>query len=204
MSNDGYELDPEEARYLYGETKEKNNLLMKSLVMVNRLKKTKVTIELRDKDGDKVEIQDILDDICTYIHAQLSEESTQDNQIKDQVLPFVSMAAAYVISNQLPNELGAMILSNKDSRHAILFAMCCSFLILRVVHSKDLKIFTIEEPVSDEDIARMDQFSKLNEYVVAAHVMGISMDELFELLKENGKITDNEIEALKGSGNGIN
>lgn len=197
--SDEYELDPEEEKFLYGEAIKERHKSMMNLVMINKIRKTRVTVELRDEDNEKVDIGDLLDELSKHITKSAQDTDGSSNQIIDQILPFMSMTTAYLVAEQMPPDIGAMLLSTDTTKYAIIHNMCCSFLLLKVLGNKGLKIFTIEEPLQEGEFEELQSKSKMNEYLVAAKIMGLSLEELIENLQEAGKISKEEAEYLAGS-----
>jgi len=121
------------------------------MVLVNKAKGTKVSIELEDKDGDKVEVADIVEGLIGYIKDQLGEEgSLEGNDFVDQIMPLMTQSMVGGLGRMMGLQYTSFLMAQDGVRHSIIYMMCVSFLLLKYVQEHELLIHTYEEEVSEE------------------------------------------------------
>src|SRR5271157_5447878 len=63
-----------------------------SLVMINKIRKKRVVVEVQDETGATIKLKDIVAELLNYIKAKSSE--SDDNQFMGQIIPLMSQAVA--------------------------------------------------------------------------------------------------------------
>ena len=192
--DDGMELDEDELSELRDNPDDITPEDIFKMVMVNKLRKIKVKVELRDKDGDKVELADIVTELIKYMKEQMGDEN--GNQFSDQILPLVSESLVSTLGRMLGIQVTAFYLSNDTTRTALLWSMAMAFLILKYVQKHGLIIHTMEEAITDEEIEEIERRSEANRVATLGAMLGENPRDILQKLLDEGKITSEDLEAL--------
>lgn len=165
-----------------------------TMVMINRKRKVKTTVELQDKDGDVVPLKDVLQQLIQYSRTKM--EDTEGNQFNDQIMPLMSQAVVGSLGRMIGIRNTAFHLSNETTRIAFIQTMCIGLLLLKFIQKEELKIYTYEESVSDEEIEEIDRRSKANSLATLASLAGANPQEILQHLRNEGHITDEDLEQV--------
>lgn len=197
--------DDDELREAYED--ENDDLLtaaqMFDLVTLNRQKMTKVKVQIKDKDEDNVELDEVVEELLKYVVSKMKDE-TGDNQFVNQILPLMAQS---VVSGLLRSTGGmntAFLLSQDITRTSIVNMMCLSFLMLKFMQQKDLSVYTQEFPVTQEEIDEIDRRSKISNQLTVAALAGEDPTEVIQRMKNSGDISDEDLKELMGDTNGKN
>lgn len=166
------------------------------MVMINRNKKTKVSISLEDEEGDKVDLVETISGLIKYVEDKLNDK--EENQFVEQILPLMSQSVVTGLSRMIGTDATAFHLTNPITRTAIINMMAVGFLLLKFVQQNDLSVVTHEEPVTDEEIAEIEQRSQVASAAMALASTGMDPKQVLQILKEQGKITDDDLKKALG------
>lgn len=165
-----------------------------SMVMLNKTKGTKVKVELRDKEGDLVELPAVVQQLLDYIDNKLQD--TEGNQFADQIMPLMSSAILSTLGRTVGIKATAFYLAEDTTRMALIWSMCVAFLLLKYVQKHELTINTIEEKVSEEEIESFERKAKANNIATISELMGMDSQEVLKELVNQGKITEDDLSEL--------
>jgi len=199
MSDDGIELDDDELAELYED--DPNRLTPEdifSMVLLNKKTKKKVSVQLEDKDGDEVELADMLEQLVGYIKDKLNQDS---NQLLDEIMPLMSQTLVSGMGRMMGMNATAFFIANPDTRMALIYMMMISFTMYKLVQVKGLKINTIEEEVTDEEIDEIERKSRANTVATMSSMFGMDPREALEQMLENGDITQEDLQDMMGQSN---
>jgi hypothetical protein len=199
--NDGMELDQSEL----DELRDPEDLAPEdvfSMVMINKIKKTKVRAELQDKDGDKVELSEVIAELLRYMNDKMKD--TEGNQFADQIFPLVTQSMVSTLGRLMGIHSTAFYLANDGTRTAIAWSMAMAFLLLKYVQKHNLTINTFEEEVSDEEIESIERKAEANKVAMLGAMMGEDPKEVLKKMLDEGRITESDLEEMLGGkkGNG--
>lgn len=166
------------------------------MVTLNKIKKTKVRVELQDKNGDKVDLPEVIGQIIEYIKDKTAEE--EGNQFSDQIMPLMSQAVLSTLGRMLGIRLTAYHLANDSTRMALIWSMCTSFLLLKYVQKHELSINTFEESVSEEEIEAFERKAQANNVAMLGALVGEDPKQILEELLHSGKITEDDLQDIMG------
>ena len=182
-----------------------------SMVMINKIKKTRVKVELQDKEGDKVELSEVITELLRYMNEKM--KSDEGSQFADQIFPLVSNATVSTLGRLVGIQHTAFYLANDTTRTAIIYSMAMAFLLLKYVQKHELTINTFEEPVSEEEIEGVERRAEANKVAMLGAIMGEDPKEVLQKLMDEGRITEQDLSEMLGgkkgngepsSGNGSN
>lgn len=169
-----------------------------SMVTLNKVKKCKVHVELRDEAGDKVSLPDTIGNILDFIKDKMSTTNEEGNQFINQIFPLMSQSVVSGLGRMLGLHQTAFMMAQDDTKAGILYMMCVAFLLLKFVQNNKLKIHTYEEPVSDEEIEAIYRKSDANKAMTLGVMAGMEPTEILEKLYEQGKVTEEDLQQLMG------
>ena len=94
------------------------------------------------------------------------------------------------------DQLAAATLSQELFRNSFLHIMTVGFYLLKFIQTKNLKIFTIEEPLTDEDIERYDRISRASDVTSLAAMMGYTPEQAVKEMIKTGKLKEEDLEKM--------
>lgn len=192
---DGIELDDDEMAELY--ERHDDDLMPEDvfkMVMVNKIRKKRVHVELQDAEGDPVQLKDVVQELLNYIKSKLKDED--ENQFTGQIMPLMSQSVVSGLGRMVGINQTAFYLADDTARFSIINMMCVAFLMLKFVQQKGLTIHTFEEDISDEEIEELERKTKANQIATLGALAGEDPKAILEELRKRGKITDKDLEDM--------
>lgn len=167
---------------------------------IDRIRKVRINIKLVDKDGDEVALKEICKELMQYLKDKTAVKSSSvDNAILNKVMPLVSQAAV----SGLPRVVGAdhalIYLSIEEFRLAIITMMLLSFSLMQFVKSHELKIVTMEESMTDEELEQALKLNKATSVATLGSLMGMSPQEIIKELTEKTGLSHEDAARMAGS-----
>ena len=165
-----------------------------SMVMLNKVKGTKVTVQLEDKDGDIVELADIIEGLINYVKDKIGDDEGSD--FTEQIMPLMSQAVVSGLGRMMGVRATGFYLAQDTTRHAIIYMMCVGFMLLKYVQEHELLIHTYEEEVSQEDIDEIERKSKATSVATMSGMMGMDPRDILQQMVDRGDLTEQDFEDL--------
>lgn len=165
------------------------------MVLLNKIKGTRVHVELKDDDGDTVDLPEVVSQLLGFMKDRLQEDS---NQFVEQIMPLMSQATVSGLGRMVGIHPTAWLLANPMTRDAIVHMMCVAFLLLKFVQDHGLKIHTYEEEVSADEIEEIERKSKANSVATMGSLMGMDPREILKQMLDQGKITQEDLSDIMG------
>lgn len=195
--DDEMDLDEDELEELYEDAHDPDDLTPEevfSMVMLNKIKKTKVTIQLEDKDGDVVSLADVVEGLIGYVKDKL--QADEDNDFTAQIMPMMAQSLVSGLGRMIGIRGTAFYLAQEGTRHAMIYMMCVGFLLLKYVQEHNLLIHTYEEPVSDEEIEEIERKSKASSVATMGSMMGMDPRQILQHMVDQGQLSETDLEDL--------
>jgi hypothetical protein len=170
-----------------------------NMVMIDKVKGVKLKTVLIDKEGDPVDLTDIIEQLLTYMKDKLEEGN---NQFADHVLPLMGQAMASTLSRVLGIAPTGFFLATPKFRDAFLYSMAMGFLLLKFVQQKGITITSTEEAVSEEEIEAQERKGHANSAAMLASMIGEDPVEVLKKMREEGRITEEDLKDLMGEDDG--
>ncbi len=171
-----------------------------SLVMINKKRKVKTKIELRDEQGEIILLHEVVKDLLEYMRGKL--ESEEESQIADQIFPMMGQVLVSGLGRLIGIETTGFFLASDLARTSFMHMMCVSFLILKYVQEKKLTIYAVETPVSDDEVESVTRRNRANSVAMLGQMSGMSYKEILKELVDKGELTQEDLQnMLKGNGN---
>lgn len=121
-----------------------------SMVTILPKKKIKVTAYLEDKDGDRILIADIAENLVKYVNDQLTE--TETTPVNSQLFPLCGQFMTSLVPRFMGLRSASVLLQAQTFRHALLTLSLSSALFIQYIEQHELKIITEVAPISDDEI----------------------------------------------------
>lgn len=165
------------------------------MVLLNKIKGTRVRVDLRDGDGDAVDLPEVVEQLIGFMKDRLQEDS---NQFVEQIMPLMSQSVVSGLGRMLGINPTAFLLANDMTCHAIVHMMCVAFLLLKFVQDHDLKIHTYEEEVSPDEMEEIERKCQASSMATMGSLMGMDPQEILQRMLDEGRITENDLYDLMG------
>jgi len=153
------------------------------LVTIDKVKNQKVRIELKDSNGEVVPIHSAVEGLIGYMKEQFP---IADCALVSQIYPLLSQALVAGLGRLVGIEGCAYYLMNDLTKTCFLDMMALSFLLLKYIQQKNLKIFTITEPITEVERQLLEaKVKEVGHKVTLSEFVGMNpKDILRELQKE--------------------
>jgi hypothetical protein len=164
------------------------------MVMINKVKGTTVRVELLDKEGEQVELSEVIQKLLGYVENKLEDDDP--NQFVDQIMPLMAQSVVSGLGRMLGIRQTAFFLTNEISRVALVNMMSIAFLLLKFVQQNELTIQTHEEEISEDEIQEIERKAKAGSAATMGALLGMDPKEILENLVEQGEISQSDLEAI--------
>jgi hypothetical protein len=168
------------------------------LVTVDRIRKVKITVKLVDEEGDEIPMRETIDQLMSYIKDKTkSDTEDSNNPMITQIMPLNSQALVAALPKIMGVRNTATLLSIESLRMSFVMMMMLSFSLLQFVKRKNLKIVTMEEPITDEEIERAIKLSKASSVASMGAMLGMNPNQIVKELMDKG-LVDKEVTGEAG------
>jgi len=195
MSNDDFQDEIDEAYY-----DENPDMLTPEevfkMVLLNKKNKTRIWIELKDKDGDVIDHAELMEELVNYTKDKLSDEN--GNQLLDQIMPLMSQSLVSGLGRLIGLQSTALMITNPNTRMSLIYMMMISFVMYKMVQVQGLTIHTYEEEVSDEEIEEIERKSKATSVASMGAMLGMDYKEILQEMVNSGELTRDDINGILG------
>ena len=186
--------DEDDLEEMYEEQEEITPEDVFRMVTINRRKKTKLSVELRDDEDDIVLIPEVVEELINYMRDKLRDE--KESQLTGQIMPLMSQALVSGLGRLLGIRPTGALLFNEIMRYSLVQMMSMSMLLLKFIQDKGLKIFTYEEKCSQEELDSIEQKFEHAAMDAVEEVTGITPATLVKQAINQGLISREELEAM--------
>ena len=164
------------------------------VVMIDIQRKKKISIQLRDSDGDEVPISETVEKLTEYVDDKVKD--TESNPCKQQIMPLMAQTMVRGMSKLMGPSLTNVMLSNSDVRYSLMHMMTVGFYLLKFIQNKKIKIHTVEEDINQEDIDTYMRVDKASNMITMAANMGHDPREVVKEMLRKGLLKRQDIEGL--------
>lgn len=176
-----------------------------SMVMINKIKMTKVTVSLETEDHEEVDLPEVISELLGYMKDKMdpdNEDNAESNQFADQIMPLISQSLVSCLGRTIGIPSTGFMLADDMTRTALIWSMCMSFLLLKYVQKHKLRIFTSEEPVTEEELEAIDRKTQANKVAMMGAMVGKNPISVLRMMMEQGKLTDEDLKDMIGESDG--
>jgi hypothetical protein len=121
-----------------------------SMVTIMPKKKIKVTAYLEDKDGDRILVSEIAENLVNFVNEQLRVEET--TPVNYQLFPLCGQFMTSIVPRFIGLELANVMFEANTFRQALLTLSLSSVLFMQYIEQHELKIITEVVQLSDEEV----------------------------------------------------
>lgn len=193
--SDWDDMDMDDLEGMYEEREEVTPEDVFKMTTINRRKKTKLTVELRDDEDDIVLIPEVVEELINYMKDKL-KDGEKTSQFTGQIMPLMSQALVSGLGRLLGIRPTGALLFNEIIRYSLVQMMSMSMLLLKFIQDKKLKIFTYEEECSQEELDAIEQKFERTRVDALEEITGITPTDLIKQAVNQGMISREDLEAL--------
>lgn len=164
------------------------------IIMIDRKRKVKMAIQLRDKDGDEIPIRETIEKLTEYIGDKLKAEG--GNICKQQIMPLMSQAVVGGMIKLMGQGPATFMLSNEHTRYGLINMMTVAFYLVKWIQGKNLKIHTIEESITQEDVDMYDRISTASDISVQSAAMGNDPKMVIREMVKRGQLKKSDLKKM--------
>lgn len=165
------------------------------VVMIDRKAKKKLNVALKDEIGDFIPIRETIEQLTEYISDKIKQE--EPSIYKQQIMPLMAQSMVGGMVKLMGEEQTAFLLSHEIIRISLIHMMTVGFSLLKWVQKKNIKIYTTEEDISDQDLAMYERVSQATDLAVQGSAAGVPPKDIIKELIKSGKL---QVEDLKSMG----
>jgi hypothetical protein len=164
------------------------------VVMIDKIRKVKLTIKLKDKDGDEIPIVELVEKLTEYVGDKLADEG--ESETRQQIFPLMAQAVVAGLMKLLGHSHAAFTLSQETTRYSLIHMMAVAFYLLKWVQQNGVKIYTTEEPVSEEDIDTMVRISKAGDMATQFAALGGDPHRVIKEFLASGELKPEDLQKM--------
>jgi hypothetical protein len=165
-----------------------------SLVMIDKIRKVKTIITLKDSEGDEIPVRETAEKLVEYIADKVKDE--EGNACKQQVMPLMSQAMVAGMIKMMGMNDTQILLCDAVTRNGLMYMMTMSFYLLKWIQQKNIKIFSEEFSLSDNEMAEIERVSFANDTAMKyARACGDPRDAI-RIMLEKGLIKREDLATM--------
>lgn len=164
------------------------------VIAIDRKRKVLMEAELRDSEGGLVDIVDTAETLADYVVDKMKNDG--ENSVQKQVFPLMAKACAATLCHLQGEYAAGLMLSQPQLRNAFLDGMMTAFFFRQFISKNDLKIYTSEEELTDDDIEHYDRVSAASGVAAMAAQLGANPKDVIRELLKSGAIKAEDLKAL--------
>lgn len=193
--SDWDDMDMDDLEEMYEDQEEITPEDVFQMTTINRLKKTKLTVELRDDEDDVILIPEIVDELINYMKDKL-QNGEETSQFTGQIMPLMSQSLVSGLGRLLGIRTTGALLHNEVIRYSLVHMMSMSMLLLKFIQDKDLKIFTYEEEATQEELDIIEEKFERTKVEAVEAITGVTPVELIKEAMNRGMISKKDLEKM--------
>lgn len=166
------------------------------MVTLDKRKGVSRTIELKDEENDVVLVPEVIEGLLLYMKDKMENE--KDSDLVSQIMPLMSQSLVSGLGRLIGIRETGILLSDEVVRFSLIQMMSMSLLLLKFIQKEGLKIYTLEEKITEEEYEDIQRRSKAISTTIMASTMGINPQDMLNQLLKQGKITKEDIEKMTG------
>lgn len=164
------------------------------IITIDRKRQVKMSVELRDSDGDVVPIRETIEKLTEYVGDKMKAEG--ENTCKQQIMPMMAQAVVGGLVKLMKEGPATYMLSQEHIRFSLVHMMIVSFYMFKWIQKKDIKIHTTEEHITQEDIEMYDRISTASDVTTMAAAHGIDPQQVVREMVKEGKLKASDLENI--------
>jgi hypothetical protein len=133
-----------------------------SMVLIDKKRLLKVSAEMKDNNGEKINLSEIVEELFKYIDKEFAKSSEEKSSLISQVMPLLSQVLGSGLSRYLGVEQAVLYLTDSQTKDALLQMMMLSFLLLKYIQQKDIQVYSVSEPIEKVEIEKLEMATQKN------------------------------------------
>lgn len=151
-----------------------------------------IQIKLEDVSGDEIKVEDILEQLNSYLIDQFV--STDVNVCMQQIHPLITdILTKSIITSFKNKQLAIATIAQPDFRAAFIQQMLITFYFLKFIQKNKIKIISVEEDISKEEMDKILKQDNISSYIVTAQVSGLSLNQIIKNILDTGAMSVDEL-----------
>ena len=164
------------------------------VVAIDRRRKVRMEAELRDKDGDLIDLHETMEGLTEHVIDKMKSE--EPSIIQQQIFPVMAKAAVTALTEFLGPQAASAMVSQEMFRQSLTYCMMTAFLLMHFIEENDISIYTDEQPVTDEELEHYDRINKATSIASLAGMMGANPREVVREMLKSGQLEHEDLKAL--------
>jgi hypothetical protein len=141
-----------------------------SMVLIDKKRLMKVSAELKDKNGEKINLPEIVEELFKYVDKEYNKSVEEQSSLIGKIMPLLSQVLGSGLGRYLGVGQAVLYLTDSQTKDALLQMMMLSFLLLKYIQQKDIQVYSVSEPIAKDEVDRLEEISresnqKLKEYL---------------------------------------
>jgi hypothetical protein len=171
-----------------------------TLTLIDKKKWTRLTVSVQDKDQNKYSISEIVQNLVKYIGQETKKEHST---IVSQIYPIMSQVLVPALTLTQDYNTAVVLMNGEIIKNSILDSMVISFLLLKYIQQKELKIITESQQLLPEEISVIkNREETLRTSSGVTQLLGVTPQQLLQTLMSNGEISQSELQEFISSQSG--
>jgi hypothetical protein len=164
------------------------------VIAIDRRRKVRMDAELRDEKGDLIDINETVEGIVNYVSDKM--KSDDQNMIQQQVFPVMARAAVTALSEFVGPQTAGLMISQELFRTSLTSCMMSAFLLMQFIKKNDIKIYTSEQQLSDDELESFDRVNQASSVASLAGQLGANPRDVIREMIKQGRLKQEDLEAL--------
>lgn len=167
---------------------------LSKMIMIDKISKTKISVQLKDKDDNEVSIQETIEKLSEWVKNNVTSE--EENSCQKQIFPLMSQAVLFSVNKIVGSDYVSAFLGQQATRNTLIYMMTIGFYFLKWMQKNEVKVFTSEEPIADEEINSLNRINNICSVISSLSVLGYNAKPVIKLLLDMGEITKEDLVKL--------
>lgn len=164
------------------------------VVAIDRRRKVRMDAELRDKEGDLIDLNETVEGLTEHVRDKMKDE--EQSVIQQQIFPVMARAAVTALTEFIGPQAASAMVSQEIFRSSLTYCMMTAFLLMHFIEENDISIYTDEQDVSDEELESYDRINKATSVASLAGMMGANPREVVKEMIKSGQLEQEDLQAL--------
>lgn len=165
-----------------------------NVVTIDRPTKKKMTPEL-SLQGEPVPIQDTVENLTEFIEDMMKNQD-DGNVTRIQTFPLMAKSMVFALHKLLGPQLTWSLLSQETVRYSLIHMLMVGFYLMQFVKKNGIKINTLQEALTDEDIEMYDRVNAASNLTATLSILGADPKEVIQELLREGAITREDLKMM--------
>ncbi len=163
---------------------------------IDYVNKKRIWIELQDQEGNSIDLKETTETILQWISDKMKKEAGLTKTLTE-IFPLAAQLLAGGIEKSAGYHNALFILSNQTIRYTVLQQMMLMHYFEKFIAKNNLKILSMSEPITEEDIQQLLRVDKANSVTAMSSMMGINPKDAVKMMYDSGNLTEEDIKLME-------